>query len=798
MEVLTQLFDTSSFPPRWRCGDWSAGHGWLHILSDLGVWAAYFAIPLVLGYFLRRRPDLPFRRVVALFVAFILLCGTTHLMEAIIFWWPAYRFAGVLKLVTAMVSWVTVVALVKVAPTFISMRLPQELEREIAARKEAEAKLREMNAELERRVEERTTELRVALEMLRGERELLGTTLESIGDGVIVTDTAERVTFLNRVAEGMTGWAREAVGQPLERVFDLRDESTREPTENPARRALREGGVVGLANGVALRDKHGQERVVDDSAAPIRGPNGVVHGAVLVFRDVTDKVRAEAALHRSQAVFRAFMDNSPAVEFIKDADGRYLFANRQWEEQFNPPRRDWEGKTDDEFWPAETAILFRTSDRTVIDGGWPIEIEESAAVGGRVRHFLTLKFPVESATGQRAVGGKVLDVTDRKRLEEQLRQAQKMEAVGHLAGGIAHDFNNLLTVINGYSDLLLVRMAPADPRQTEVNEVRQAGERAAALTRQLLAFSRRQVVEPVRLDLNTVVTQTERMLARLIGEDVRFTTILDPHLPTVIADPGQIEQVLMNLAVNARDAMPDGGRLTVATQAITLNPGVVGSDPELLPGVYALLSVSDTGHGMTDEVKANMFVPFFTTKELGKGTGLGLAVVHGIVKQCNGQVTAYSEVGLGTTFRVYLPAAIDTTASVAATPVVQPLRGNETVLLVEDDTPVRRITRLALESQGYTVLEADSGLAALALVSDTKAVHLLLTDVVMPEMGGRQVANALRAKQPGLQVLFMSGYTDDAVLHHGILTHTDQFISKPFTPLTLARKVREVLDAKTG
>jgi two-component system cell cycle sensor histidine kinase/response regulator CckA len=795
LDLISRLFDTSDFPARWQCGNWSPADGWTHILSDLGVWSAYFAIPLVLGFFLRRRPDLPFRRVVWLFVAFILLCGSTHLMEAVVFWWPAYRLAGLLKLVTAVVSWVTVVALVRVAPVLMSMRLPQDLEREIAARKEAEAKLRETNADLERRVAERTAELQAAHDLLRGERELLGTTLESIGDGVIVTDREGRVTFLNRVAEGLTGWAGEAVGQPLDSVFDLRDEATREAVENPARRALREGGVVGLANGVALWDKLGQERVVDDSAAPIRGPDGVVHGAVLVFRDVTDKVRAEAALRRTQAVFRAFMDNTPAVAFIKDADGRYVYANRRWEEQFDPPRRDWAGRTDAAFWPPESAALFRVSDHSVLTGEANGAVEESARLTTGVRHFLTLKFPVEDETGRPAVGGVVLDVTERKRLEEQFRQAQKMEAVGRLAGGIAHDFNNLLTVINGYSDLLLLRMPDGDPRRAELREVRQAGERAAALTHQLLAFSRRQVVEPVPLDLNAVVTQAQKMLARLIGEDVRFATALDPHLPAVTADPGQIEQVLMNLVVNARDAMPDGGRLTVATRAVRVGPDLIPSESGVPPGEYVLLSVTDTGRGMTAEVKANLFVPFFTTKELGKGTGLGLAVVHGIVTQCGGHVSAYSEVGMGTTFRVYLPAT-GVAPALAATPAPPPIRGTETVLLVEDDQAVRRITRLALESQGYTILEADGGPAALARTGDElAAVHLLLTDVVMPEMGGRQLADALRARRPGLRVLYMSGYTDDAILRHGILMQTDQFIAKPFTPLALARKVREVLDA---
>jgi CheY-like chemotaxis protein len=303
----------------------------------------------------------------------------------------------------------------------------------------------------------------------------------------------------------------------------------------------------------------------------------------------------------------------------------------------------------------------------------------------------------------------------------------------------------------------------------------------------------------VVLDLNQVVAQAERMLRRLVGEDVLFATALAPSLPRVKADPGQVDQVLMNLVVNARDAMPRGGRLTVETHPAVLGPEQVAGEPEVTPGHYALLTVSDTGQGMTDEVKARVFEPFFTTKEAGQGTGLGLAVVHGIVKQCRGHVSVYSEVGVGTTFKVYLPAEAGTAAPSGESQSFRPLRGTETVLLVEDEEGVRRVARLALESQGYTVLEATGGADALARVErDKPAVDLLLTDVVMPEMGGRQLAEALRARVPGLKVLYMSGYTDDAVLRHGIIEQTDQFIQKPFTPMVLARKVRAVLDAEAG
>ncbi|HYH65717.1 MAG TPA: PAS domain-containing protein [Urbifossiella sp.] len=390
--------------------------------------------------------------------------------------------------------------------------------------------------------------------------------------------------------------------------------------------------------------------------------------------------------------------------------------------------------------------------------------------------------------------GVLADVTRRRRLEQALQQSQKMEAVGRLAGGVAHDFNNLLTVIAGYCDMLVLAMPAADPHRGMVIEVRQAGERAAGLTRQLLAFSRKQVIEPVVLDLNDVVAQSEKMLRRLIGEDIVVAAVLDPNLSPVRADPGQVDQVLMNLCVNARDAMPTGGRLTIETRAVVLEDGQTAY-PNLRPGRYAQLSVADTGEGMTDEVKAQIFEPFFTTKEEGKGTGLGLATVFGIVAQSNGHVGVYSELGLGTTFKILFPAVEAAPTRAAESRPSFPLRGTETVLLVEDEAGVRKVARIALQAQGYTVLEAAGGAdAVLAADRHPGPIHLVVTDVVMPEMGGRQLADVLRSRHPGVRVLFMSGYTDDAVIRHGIIAHTDHFLQKPFTLLGLAKKARAVLD----
>jgi CheY-like chemotaxis protein len=362
---------------------------------------------------------------------------------------------------------------------------------------------------------------------------------------------------------------------------------------------------------------------------------------------------------------------------------------------------------------------------------------------------------------------------------------------------VAHDLNNLLTVISGYSEMVLTKLPPDDPRKRMVDQVVRAGTRAASLTRQLLAFSRQQVLEPKVLDLNVIVGDIDEMLRRLIGEDVQFTTVLAPGLGLVKVDPGQIEQVITNLAVNARDAMPLGGQLTIETAEVELAEPYTRTHADARPGRFAMLAVSDTGCGMAPEVKARIFEPFFTTKGVGRGTGLGLAVVHGIVKQSGGNIDVYSEVGKGTSVKVYLPLA---PAPMAASPdgaSEVASAGCETILLVEDEDSVRELATLVLEECGYTVLTANDGEAAVRIVDTCqKKIDILVTDVVMPVMGGRRLAEILRARLPELRVLFMSGYTDDAVVRHGVLQAEVDFLQKPFTPQSLAHKVRAVLDRR--
>ena len=532
---------------------------------------------------------------------------------------------------------------------------------------------------------------------------------------------------------------------------------------------------------IEIVGQRGTRRRVELRAVPLRSGDGSIIAALSVTTDITERYESEAAL-RNRANQHAVLAGLGALATRDpDVDELTTKAVDSIAEALRIPKR------------AALELLQRNG----LSAGAPRVSGETVAdtlqIGPEDLNFVRSAAQIVKASAERRRAEDALRERD-----DQLRQAQKMEAIGQLAGGVAHDFNNLLTVINVHTDLLLLQLDKRDPMHADIEEIARAAARAASLTRQLLAFSRKGVVQPQVLDLARVVEGVEPMLRRLIGEDVEFETRIGSSIDKVLADEGEIEQVLINLVVNARDAMPQGGRLRVEVENVVVDDALCARHPSLHPGPNVLLCVSDSGMGMTSETMARAFEPFFTTKEPGRGTGLGLATVYGIVKQANGVITVDSAPGSGTTFCVYLPVATEQDAP--QLPSMERRSGSsqgETILLVEDEDSVRRLARRVLESQGYTVIESINGEDALRLAADYGGViDLLVSDVVMPEMGGRLVAERLVATRPEMEVLFMSGYTDDEILRRGLLERGQRLLQKPFTATALSHEVRSVLDAK--
>jgi PAS domain S-box-containing protein len=523
-------------------------------------------------------------------------------------------------------------------------------------------------------------------------------------------------------------------------------------------------------------------------------------GTVLaaIERALSREIATGQSLAAERTVLRTLLDALPDNVFTKDRDGRYVNANPAMVAAVGLQREDQlVGRRVDELIDADLAAEYAAEDRAVMEGH-PLRHREHSLVdnSGAEIWYHSAKLPLTDASGN-VVGlvGVSRNVTERKQLEETLRQAQKMESIGLLAGGVAHDFNNLLTVIVGYSEVLLEDHALDASQRESITAIREAGARAATLTHQLLAFSRQSILQPQVLDLNRVVNETGKMLRRLIGEDVAFVTDLAPSIDHVRVDPGQLDQVLMNIAVNARDAMPRGGTLCIATRNVTLDTEFVAQHPGSSAGAHVLLSLSDSGVGMTPAVLARMFDPFFTTKGIGSGTGLGLAMVFGIVQQSGGFIQVSSTPGVGSSFAIYLPAVTERQLAVDDGPARQGPRGTETVLVVEDDDAVRALVVSALRADGYHLLTAPNGSEALRLAEQhLDDIDVLLTDVVMPHMSGPALADAIHARMPGLPVLFMSGHTDDAVLRHGLLHADVALLQKPFDANALKRALRRVLD----
>ncbi len=600
------------------------------------------------------------------------------------------------------------------------------------------------------------------------------------------------VQALNRTAER---WSERFRGRRLREgdpVFDF----------NPEAAAAVRSALAGEAGSVErrLRDANGAESWFETTHAPVVDDNGRIIGVSLNARDVSERKHAERALRESEARYRDLFDNASDLVCATDREGRFLYVNRAWHEGIGYSDPELAALRFGDLVHPESAARYAEVLARALAGETLTHVELTLVPRSDVPIVVEGNLScARQADGSVMLRGIYRDVTERKRVDEQLRRAERMQAAGRLAGGMAHEVNNMMTGVIGFAEFLLRGLAPEDPRRSEVQEIIRAGSRAADVTRQLLAFTRQQLMHPEVLAINDVVRGMEKMLRHSLGENHELELRLDGALREIRADRGQLEQVLINLILNARDALSARGRVTIATGSAELDESYAGShgDVGIPAGAYILLSVSDTGCGMDLGVQAKIFEPFFTTKPVGQGTGLGLSTVYGIVKQSGGFIWCYSEPGLGSTFKVYLPAlrAAAAVPQPAAGPAA-PRGGSETVLVVEDEDVVRAMACRGLREHGYTVLEARNGAEAIAIVEgDPASIDLVVSDVVMPEVGGRELAARLALLDPALPVLYMSGYTGEDVVQRGLMDAGAPFQPKPFTPDGLARAVRELLDS---
>ena len=707
---------------------------------------------------------------------------------------------------------------------------------------------------LERSLSTSSTELQRLYEDLRRSSEdkltrqrneldaIITATIEAAPDGILVVDALRRVVAFNNRFCSL--W-----DLPVELVETRDDDALiagvlsrlADPEEFLARvRHLYANPLESSHEEILLQDG----RIFDRHSAPVLTSEGECRGRVWFFRDITARRLAEEQLRQTNAFLDSIVENIPNMIFVKGAaELRFERFNRAGEQLLGLSREQLIGKSDRDLFPAAQADAFQRKDRQTLAGGKVVDVpEEPIQTPSGTRWLHTKKIPIRDANGvPKYLLGISSDITDRKlakevleranedlerrvhertadlsdanaeltqqiaereravaalrQTEEQLRMAQKMEAIGRLAGGVAHDFNNMLAVIVGSSEMLLNEIPCDSPVREEVEEIHKAGMRSASLTHQLLAFSRQQVLQPEVVALNVVVEDIEKMLRRLIGEDIECVTRLERDLGDIEVDRGQIQQVIVNLSVNARDAMPDGGRLAIETATVAVDEHMATTNEGLPAGSYVCLSVCDTGVGMAAEVRARIFEPFFTTKERGRGTGLGLAMVYGIVRQSGGHITVESEVGRGTTFRVYFPIVRGTHAAPPVQAAGVGRGGHETILLVEDEELVRRAASRILRKKGYTVLDATTPEHAIALAKQHgPTIDLVLTDVIMPRIDGYELARRLLAEHGSLRVLYMSGYTDAAARERSGRQSDAPFLQKPFGPAALLSKVREVLD----
>jgi two-component system cell cycle sensor histidine kinase/response regulator CckA len=798
--LFHQVF-TSRFMPHSYCYLGNSGLVWSHVVTDTLIGVSYLAISITLATIVYRgRQDIPFHWMFLAFGVFIVACGLTHFMEVVTVWDPIYVFSAIIKGFTAAASVTTAIALPFIVPEILTMvhraresgRYLKFLETGLSEKEAAQGELRRLNELLEIRIRERTVDLARANAELEATAEQYRLLFHANPAALWVFDRETlRFLMVNEAAIRHYGYSQ---GEFLSMtIADIRPEE-----DVPRLLDSISENEMGLSQVELWRHRKKDGSLIDvEVTSHVIAMDG--KNAVLVqSHDVTAQRKYEENLRQSEERFaKAFRSSPIAISISTENEGAYLDANDTFFKMMGYEREEIIGRTSQEL-----GVWFDPHDRAEL----MLQIGQS-----RAKDFET-RFRTKSGEerqvrisgerillkGRPCLLANTLDVTESRRLEEQFRQAQKMEAVGRLAGGVAHDFNNLLSVMIGYSELAQLKAQPDALISGDLNQIKKAAEKAVSLTRQLLAFSRQQVLEPRILNLNTVVHNLSQMLLRLVGEDVSLVLKPTEPLGSVRADLGQIEQVLMNLVVNARDAMPQGGKIVIETANVDLDDTYRQQHPSVEPGWYVMLSLSDTGCGMDAKTVAKIFEPFFTTKPAGKGTGLGLSTVYGIVKQSGGHVFAYSETGHGATFKIYFP-RVDRPAEEITTPnddsAVE--GGTETILLAEDDSALRALVAGLLTGVGYTVLEAADGNEAMSFAEEKScSIDLLLTDVIMPGMSGGDLSVRLRDIRPKAAILFMSGYAGDLIVHAGVPESERSVLTKPFTRKSLLNKVRSILDRR--
>ena len=764
----------SNYMEHGYCLNWEKPLLFLHVGSDIITGIAYYSIPIAMFYFAYRRRDLPFIRIFLMFAVFILACGTTHFFAAYTIYRPAYWAEGYVKAFTAIVSALTAIILIPRIPEAIA--LPSRLN--------SIDEINNLNSELSIK--------NAALEMANF-------SIESVTDAVYWISTDGRISRVNKAACTMLGYTLEEMQQF--RITDL-DPCFCQELWKAYWNELKAKGTMTFET--QHRAKNGSILDVEVTANYLTYEDEEFNCAIV--RDITMRKKSERELLESRKLYRNLVEGTPDLITRVDTEGHIIFVNHAALNIFGLAPEDCIGRPAFDFVHPDDRAATISAFHGWLESGEEIFTYENRQIGIDAQGHRHMMWSVRAEHDENGnVSGFVStarDVTDsrhskkeKKMLEEQLQQSQKMESVGRLAGGVAHDFNNMLSVILGHAELGLMRTDPNQAIHTNLEEIAKAANRSTDLTRQLLAFARKQSITPKVLDLHETIAEILKMLQRLVGEDIQLTWHSAANLWPVMMDPSQIDQILANLCVNARDAIAGTGRITIGIENSVIDENYSLNNLESISGEYVKLTVSDNGCGIDKGIMAHIFEPFFTTKGIGEGTGLGLATVYGIVKQNKGFINVYSEPGEWTTFSIHLPRHFGEAGQTRKDAAMEPFsRGDETILLVEDEPAILQLTKELLEICGYTVLSANTAAESFRLASEHHGeIDLLITDVIMPEMNGRDLANSLQAQYPQLKCLFMSGYTYDIISRQGVLYEGLNFIQKPFSLPVLAAKVREVL-----